>query len=248
MRVEIKHPDWKLTREEINKESQEQENARVSFVLDELKKHGIIDSVDYDIDSFLEYRALVKENFFVFWTAIYPPMEHLLYALSDIIKPKNLLGLGIFTGNPVVWSMGPAIQGHYDSEKLVAVEIDENNARLCSDNFDQIKGEAPVTVLGEDGFDVLDRYGKKEIDLLYMDANGLDPETGASSKRINYSFLKKAYDNLKPGSYAICHNSTMPSFKEEAGDYLVLTAEDSLFQKTASIHIDDQGLEVSKRL
>ncbi|MFX0097961.1 MAG: hypothetical protein ACFFCS_00150 [Candidatus Hodarchaeota archaeon] len=237
-----------MSREEIKKETQEQENARVAFVLEELKKHGIIDTTDYDRDLFLEYRALVKENFFVFWTAIYPPMEHLLYALSYIIKPKNLLGLGIFTGNPVVWSMGPGIQQYYDAEKLVAVEIDENNARLCRDNFDQIKGDAPVTVLGEDGFDVLDRYGEDEVDLLYLDAAGVDPETGVSSKRINYSFLKKGYKSMKAGSYAICHNATMESFKKEAGDYLVLTDDDSFFQKTASIHIDDMGLEVSKKI
>lgn len=250
MRVTIKDPSWPMTRDELKADSNEEEAKRVQEVLSRLKAEGIIPGDKYDEQAFLDYRELVKENFFVFWTAIYPPMERLLYALSYIIKPRNVLGLGIFTGNPVTWSLGPAIQGIYTAEKLVAVEIDENNARLCSDNFREICAgrAASVSVLAEDGFEVLKRYKPGEIDLLYLDANGVDPETGESSKRINYSFVKRGYDCIKPGGHVMCHNATMPSFLKEAGDYLDFTADDARFEKTAAIEIDEMGLEVSKKI
>ncbi|MHA1369101.1 MAG: hypothetical protein ACTSWN_03190 [Promethearchaeota archaeon] len=251
MRHVIFNPDWPLSRQEIKKETIDQEIARVDFVLSKLKDIGIIGDTRYDLELFSEFRKLVHKTFFVFWTAIYPPMERLLYALSYIIRPRSLLGLGIFTGNPVVWSMGPGLQGVYKPKQFVAVEIDENNARLCQDNFSELQGELQadmrVDVLPEDGFKTLTRYKNNSIDLLYLDASGRDPETGLNGKRINYSFLKNGYSKLKRGAFVLCHNAAMESFKKEAADYLSLTSDDAIFECTATIHIDEMGLEITKK-
>ncbi len=225
-------------------ESKESEMQKVAITLDELKSHGFIRSTGYDDGKFSAYRELVHDNFFIFWTAITGPMERLLYALSYIIQPKNILGLGIFTGNPVVWSLGPAIQKVYPSTKLAAVEIDKNHARICNDNFTEIKGDVPVTIHARDGFEVLKEYSPAELDLLYMDANGIDPETGTSSKRINYTFLKRGYGLIKPGAFAMCHNAVNGA-TSGMEDYLSFTADETYFSKTATIFIDEQGLEVS---
>ena len=87
----------------------------------------MVPQIEYNKDQFYAFREIVHKNFFIYWTAINPPVEHLLYALSDILQPKNILGLGVFTGNPVVWSMGPAINKVYEATKLVGVEINKDH-------------------------------------------------------------------------------------------------------------------------
>jgi len=254
MRNIISRPEWdsgyyyskeREGQTKIEHEPKEKEIEKVDIVLKELKKLGFIKDTKYDMAALESYRTLVKENFFIFWTAINPPMERLLYALSYIIKPKSIFGFGIFTGNPVAWSFGPAIQNVYPSTRLEAVEIDLNNGRICTDNFNEIKGDAPLTVHIEDGFKTIDAFKDNEFDLIYMDANGKDPETGQNNKRINYSFLKKAYPKLKPGGFAMVHNAYQESFKKDAGAYLEFTADEKFFTKTATIGVDEQGLEIS---
>jgi len=229
----------------IEHEPREREIEKVGVVLEELAKLGFIKDTKYDMDALEKFRVMVKENFFIFWTAINPPVERLLYAISYILKPKSIFGFGIFTGNPVAWSFGPAIQKLYAATRLEAVEIDPNNGRLCRDNFNEIKGDVPLTVHVEDGFETIKRFKDNEFDLVYMDANGKDPETGENNKRINYTFLKKAYLKLKPGGLAIVHNAYQDSFKKDAGAYLDFTADEKYFEKTATIGVDEQGLEIS---
>jgi predicted O-methyltransferase YrrM len=246
-RVYYYHRERWFQRKMVN-ESPEAETAKVIETLTELHKMEMIPHTTYNREKFYDFRKLVHENFFIYWTAINPPMEHILYALSDILRPKNILGLGVFTGNPVVWSMGPALNKTYSSSKLVGVELNKDHARIGQDNFNEIRGDIPVAFLGEDGFDVLDRYQDNEIDLLYLDANGKDPETGKSNKRINYSLLKKAYTKIRPGGWAMCHNAYQRSFKREAESYLTFTADESKFSHTATIGIDEQGLEFSLKI
>ncbi|MBN2152179.1 MAG: hypothetical protein JW839_12080 [Candidatus Lokiarchaeota archaeon] len=254
MRHVITRPEWdkyyyhSKEREgqvKIEHEPKETEIEKVDVVLGELERLGFIDATGYDMDALERFRALVKENFFIFWTAINPPVERLLYAISYIRKPKSIFGFGIFTGNPVAWSFGPAIQKVYEATRLEAVEIDENNGRICTDNFNEIKGDVPLTVHVEDGFETIERFKDGEFDLVYMDANGKDPETGKNNKRINYTFLKRAYPKLKPGGLAIVHNAYQESFRQDAGAYLDFTADEKYFERTATVGIDEQGLEIS---
>ena len=257
MRHIIKKPEWDSFfyhssqfdgQVKIENESATDERAKVVYCLDELVRLGFLTNTSYDESKLIALRAALKETFFIFWTAINPPMEHLLYAISAILKPKNILGIGIFTGNPVVWSMGPAIDGSYSFQSLEAVEIDKNNARICQDNFnaliEETTSKATVKVDAEDGFKVLERFADDSIDLLYLDANGFDPATQKdNSKNINYSLLKAAYLKLKSGASAICHNAYQPSFREEAGAFLDLTNDTTFFKQTATVGIDEMGIE-----
>lgn len=260
MRVMITKPEWdkgyyhsaqRPGQQKITAEPEMVEIQKVATVLRELKEAKFIPQEKYDLRLFSLFRNKVHENFFIFWTAINPPMERLLYALSYILQPRNILGIGIFTGNPLVWSLGPAIDHYYTADKLVGVEIDQNNARLCQENIEQVRGDVPVRILPEDGFDVLDRYEDGEVDLLYLDANGYDPDTAAkgnsshNTKNINTSLLKKAYSKIRDGGYAFCHNAYQPSFQKDAADYLAFTNDRKLFTKTATIGIDEMGLEFS---
>ncbi len=238
----------------ITAEPEMVEIQKVATVLRELHAVKFIPNEKYDLRLFSIFRSKVHENFFIFWTAINPPMERLLYALSYILQPRNILGIGIFTGNPFVWSLGPGFDHFYLADKLVGVEIDQNNARLCQENMDQVRGDVQVRILPEDGFDVLDRYEDDEIDLLYLDANGYDPDaqdkggSARNTKNVNTGLLKKAYSKIRPGGSVLCHNAYQPSFQKEASDYLAFTNDQKLFVKTATIGIDEMGLEFSIKI
>ncbi|MHA1340772.1 MAG: hypothetical protein ACTSRZ_11855 [Promethearchaeota archaeon] len=274
MRIYIEKPEWNQfyyksrqfkKQKKIQNETLEQEKEKVEYCLSVLHKEEFLLNTDYDLDKFLGFRELVRENFFIYWTAINPPMEHLLFAISNILKPINILGIGIFTGYPIVWSMGPAILGMYSPQDkgssnfiLNAIEIDKNHAKICQENFDKIcnklQNSPKVKVHAVDGHQYLKELPNNSIDLLYLDANGKDPEAKSifkrnrNTKRINYTLLKAAYDKIKPGGAILCHNATMKSFKREAKDYLNFTADENFFSKTASIAIDEMGLEFSKKL
>jgi predicted O-methyltransferase YrrM len=260
MRLEISNPEWNKYfyhsshfKDQIKMENEplEQEKAKVLECLKKLHESGMIPSIQYDLEKFLEYRKKVHDNFFIYWTAINPPMEHLLFALSNILKPKRILGLGIFTGNPVAWSLGPALCGIYKAEYMVAVEINKDHAKKCQENFDKVSAPATVTVLGEDGFEVLKGIKEESIDLMYMDGNGRDPlstswfKKNKNTKRINYAFLKLGYTKIKSGGFSMCHNAYESSFKRDAGDYLKFTDDTNFFKMTSTIGIDEMGLEFS---
>lgn len=237
----------------LENETFEEETKKVEECLQILIDNGFIKNRSYNIDKFKEFRELVHENFFIYWTAINPPMEHLLYALSDILRPKDILGVGIFTGNPCVWSMGPVINKSYGlgETQLAAVEINKKHAEICDDNFKKIAGKNFVKVHAADGFKILKSYPDNSIDLLYLDANGKDPEAKGyfnkkkNTKRINYTLLKAAYPKIKNGGFAMCHNAYDRGFSKVAGDYLKFTANEEYFEKTTTIGIDEMGLEFS---
>jgi predicted O-methyltransferase YrrM len=112
----------------------------------------------------------------------------------------------------------------------------------------------PVSIYPEDGFEVIKRHGDGEVDLLYLDANDYDPTDASNqgerrtSKNINYGLLKKGYDKIRPGGVVLCHNAYQPSFLRDAADYLDFTADESFFEKTATIGIDEMGLEFSVKM
>jgi predicted O-methyltransferase YrrM len=257
MRTIIRRSEWdrvyyhsrhRLFQSKMKNEPLADETKKVVDVISELVSRRYLPHSEYNRTDFLAFRDAVHKNFFIYWTAINPPMEHLLYALSDILQPANILGLGVFTGNPVVWSMGPAIQKHYQLEKLVGVELNPDHAQKGQENFNKISPIGTVAFLGRDGFEVIKEYPDQSVDLVYLDANGFDPATQRNSKNINYSLLKAAYPKIKPGGYAMCHNAYEQSFLKQAADYVRFTDDDSKFQWTVTIGIDEMGLEFSRKI
>jgi len=254
MRTVIKKKEWdrffyksrqKWGQRKIRKESIEKETKKVEYVLQQMNNLKFLPDTTYDREKFLDFRELVHKEFYIIWTAINAPVEHLLYAISEILQPKRVLGLGIFTGNPVVWSLGPAIDKLYTVEKMAAVEIDKKHAASCDSNFKKISPDIPVEVYAADAFTLLDEFEDGELDMIYMDANGYDPTTGKNSKNINYSLLKAYYPKLKPGGFAIVHNAYQPSFTRDAKMYCDFTNDTNYFSQTATLAIDEMGLEFS---
>ncbi len=232
----------------IRRESLKAETEKVTWVLNRMQELDLIPNVEYNLQEFLAFRELVHKEFYIIWTAINAPVEHLLYALSTVLKPKKIIGLGIFTGNPVVWSLGPAITKTYPVERMSAVEINKKHAASCDSNFKKVSPDIPVKVYAADAFTLLDEFEDGELDLIYLDANGYDPTTGKNSKNINYSLLKAYYPKLKPGGYAIVHNAYQPSFAKNAKMYMDFTNDPQFFSKTATLAIDEMGLEFSIKI
>ncbi|GAB4307446.1 MAG: hypothetical protein Kow0069_04970 [Promethearchaeota archaeon] len=231
--------------------SDDETRRRLAWTMRRLRELGFVDDDRFDWARFLDYRERVHENFFNFWTAINPPVEALLYAISWVVRPRRVLGVGVHTGNPIAWSLGPALDGVYEADWLAGVEIDPNCARLAKMNFDQIS-PGRVEVLAEDGFDVLERLQPVSLDLLYLDAAGYDPPARskisrgrAGGKNVNYLLLKVAVEKMKPGGVVLCHNAYQPSFQRQAADYLAFTSDERFFERTATLGIDEMGLEFS---
>jgi predicted O-methyltransferase YrrM len=192
-------------------------------------------------------RSTVREHFEVPWTSITPPMERMLYAIAAVNQPRNIVAIGIFCGNTLVWNIGAACgPGRcYSAERLVGVEIESKSAVLARVNLERIGVLDAVELLAEDGHNTLAR-ADYPIDLLYLDANGALPgTTGPSTKKIYLTLLQRAYDKMPPGSLVIAHDTLPDWFVRSAGEYLDFVRNPAHFRESLSVEPDKVGIEVS---
>ncbi|HEX29198.1 class I SAM-dependent methyltransferase [Candidatus Poribacteria bacterium] len=224
------------------------EEENIEIAIREMKGYGMLpEDGDYDRERFAALRKAVRENFEIPWTSITPPMERLLYAIAAIHRPRNVVGIGIFCGNTLVWNVGPACGPGkvYQAEHLVGVDVDEKAIHIARDNFKRIGASDEVEILAEDGHAVLERIDYP-IDLLYLDAHGPLPGTsGPSTKLIYLTLLERAYDRIPPGGIVVAHDTLPEWFIRTAGKYLEFVRDRSNFRISLSIQPDKEGIEVS---
>ena len=197
--------------------------------------------------SFEALRSAVRENFEVPWTSITPPMERLLYSISAVNQPRNIVAIGIFCGNTLIWNIGAACgPGRcYSAERLVGVEIESKSAALARTNLERIGVLDSVELLDEDGHGTLEKVDYP-IDLLYLDANGALPgTTGPNTKKIYLTLLQRAYDKMPPGSLVLAHDTLPEWFVRSAGEYLDFVRDPAYFRESISVEPDRVGIEVS---
>lgn len=197
--------------------------------------------------SFEALRSAVKEHFEVPWTSITPPMERLLYSISAVNQPRNIVAIGIFCGNTLIWNIGSACGPGccYSAERLVGVEIDSEKTALARANLERIGALDSVELLAEDGHETLERVDYP-VDLLYLDANGpLPGTTGPSTKKIYLTLLQRAYDKMPPGSLVVAHDTVPEWFVRSAGEYLDFVRDPAHFRESISVEPDKVGIEVS---
>jgi len=197
--------------------------------------------------SFEVLRSAVRRNFKIPWTSITPPMERLLYSISAVNQPRNIVAIGIFCGNTLIWNIGAACgPGRcYSAERLVGVEIESKSAALARANLEKIGVLDSVELLDEDGHETLER-ADHPIDLLYLDANGALPgTTGPSTKKIYLTLLQRAYDKMPPGALVVAHDTVPEWFVRSAGEYLDFVRDPAHFRESVSVEPDKVGIEVS---
>lgn len=232
----------------VENESVEVEGAKVHKALEAFADGGHLPSTDYNERAFTDLREAVRANYEITWTSITPPMERLLYAISSIKRPRNMVCLGIFCGNTVTWNVGSASGPgkSYDASHLVGVEIEPGPSTLARRNLDSI-GMDDVEILCEDGFETIARIDYP-IDLLYLDAMGYDPDSGTPSTKLIYlSMLKRALPKLAPDAVILAHDVLIPEFDGPAKAYLDYVRDSASFSASFCVEIDEEGLEVTFR-
>ena len=221
-------------------EPAEREIALVDEALGVLVAEGILPHTDYDHDKMLAHRRAVAEKFEIPWTAISPRVQRLLYAISAIRRPANLLAAGVFCGNTFISNAGAAVGpgACYEARQCIGVEIKPDEAARAERNVRAIDPTGVARIVAADAVDVAAEEDGP-IDLLYLDADG-GPEQG---KGVHLDILKACHDRLAPGAIVLAHNSVNAA--ERLTHYLAFVRDPANFRASVNVILDVEGLEVS---
>ena len=214
----------------------------VGEALEMLREGGVLPHTDYDHDRMLAHRKAVQELFEIPWTAITPRMQRLLYAVSAISRPQNMIAAGVFCGNTFISNAGAAVGpgACYTARQLIGVEIKPKEAERAERNVRRIDPTGVARVVAADAVDVVAAF-KEPIHLLYLDADG----TGGRGKDIYLDILEAGVDRMPPGALVLAHNSV--NCAERLKDYLAFMRDPARFRESVNVIFDPEGLEVSVR-
>jgi len=175
-------------------------------------------------------RKAVAELFEIPWTAITPRMQRLLYAINAIRQPRNMLAAGVFCGNTFFSNAGAAAGPGkcYEAENLIGIEIKPEDAARAERNVRRIDPSGVARVVAADAVDVVAGF-PSQIDLLYLDADGLEAGLG----------------KLPKGSIVLAHNSVNAA--PRLARYLEFVRNPANFASSVNVILDCEGLEVSVR-
>ena len=236
--------DYRMVYKDPHKELEPlaQELAVVDEALGALRDAGILPGTAYPADAFLRHRQAVRDCFDIPWTAITPRMQRLLYALSAITRPRNMIAAGVFCGNTFISNAGAAVGpgACYTADSCVGVEIKPDEAARAERNVRLIDPTGVARVVAADAVDVV-AESADDIHLLYLDADG-DKQRG---KGIYLEILKAGYDRLAPGALVLAHNSV--NCAERLREYLAFVRDPKHFRASLNVVFDCEGLEVSAR-
>jgi len=244
---EYRAADWQQYRMDYGKPHQaveplEKEIAVVDEALAVLQQAGILPHALYDHAKMLAHRQAVAERFEIPWTAITPRMQRLLYAISAILQPQNLIAAGVFCGNTFISNAGAAVGpgACYTASQLIGVEIKPKEAERAERNVRRIDPTGVARVVAEDALDTVARFSGP-IHLLYLDADG-PPDKG---KGIYLDILQVGHDRMPPGSVVLAHNSVNAA--ERLTSYLAFVRDPAHFRASVNVILDTEGLEVSAK-
>jgi len=243
--LEYRSDDWDTYRMDFRDPHQrieplEQEIAVVDEALRTLQQAGVLPHTIYDQERMLAHRQAVAEHFDIPWTAITHRMQRLLYAISAIKQPRNLIAAGVFCGNTFISNAGAAVGpgASYEASRLIGVEIVPAEAERAERNVRRIDPTGAAYVLAADAVDVVAEFDEP-IDLLYLDADG-DRGRG---KAIYLEILEAGYDKMPPGSVVLAHNSANSG--EQLQPYLKFVRDSASMAASVNVVFDPEGLEVS---
>ncbi len=221
-------------------ESATDEIAVVDSALRTLQAVGALPHITYDHDKFTAFRAAVREEFEIPWTAITPRMQRLLYALNAITQPRVMIAAGIFCGNTFVSNAGAGIGpgACYLARELLGVEIKPEEAARAERNVRRLDPTGVARIIAADAVEVVTRH-PGPIDLLYLDADG----DKARGKGIYLDILQAGEDRLSAGALVLAHNSVNAA--ERLCHYLAYVRDPAHFRASVNVIIDGEGLEVS---
>ena len=234
------HMDYGKPHERL--EPEEREIEVVQGTLEMLRTEGILPHTRYDGAKFLAHREAVRETFEIPWTAISPRMQRLLYAVSAIVQPVNMIAAGVFCGNTFISNAGAAVGpgACYVADSLLGVEIVPAEAERAERNVRRVDPTGVAAVVAADAVDVA-RDFPGPIHLLYLDADG----DAARGKGIYFDILRAAWDRMPAGAVVCAHNSV--NCADRLKHYLAHVRDPAHLRASVNVVFDIEGLEVSVR-
>jgi predicted O-methyltransferase YrrM len=195
-----------------------------------------------DWDRYKIFRQRIRSSFIVPETSVTPLMARLLYCLAALARPERVLCVGCYVGNALAWMAGPGFGPDpvYRGALALGVDIDRAAVQAATQNFARAGMANRVECRCMDGLDIprLDQ----RFDLVLLDAD--DPD---SRKAIYYPLLDAIYPLVEDDGLILAHDIAVPRFREQLGRYRELMRDSARFAGTASLEIDDCGLEVSRK-
>lgn len=121
-----------------------------------------------------------------------PVLGRLLEMASRMLKPKNILEIGTFTGySAICLALGLGTDGHLD-----AIEINDELESLIREGFSRAGLSEKISLHFGDAKVIIPQL-KTEYDLIYIDAN----------KREYCLYYDLAFDLLSSGGYILADNA-----------------------------------------
>jgi predicted O-methyltransferase YrrM len=247
MAQEYRSKDWNTYRMEYRAPQRDlepitNEIAVVAEALHVLRQAAALPHTNYDHEKMLAHRQAVRGSFEIPWTAITPRMERLLYALSAITQPPNMIAAGVFCGFTFISNAGAAVGpgACYQARDLVGLEIKKEEADRAERNVRKIDPTGVARIVAADAVAFAADFSSP-VGLLYLDANG----DAGRGKGIYLEILKGCYDRLPPGSLVLAHNSVNSA--ERLKSYSEFVRDPRHFRASVNVILDKEGLEVSAR-
>lgn len=184
----------------------------VDNILLSLRSNGIITDVDYPKHIFdkhfqwitKEYQHMDKVTY------IYPEEARLLFALTWILKPKQVAFIGSYYGYWAVWWL--LANRENPDARATLIDIDPNCCELASRNMQHLALADKCQIVNqnaEEYFGKLDSTEcRNQFDWLVLDAEGPKQHSNydLTDKALYYPLAKTAVPLLSPGGLLICHN------------------------------------------
>lgn len=165
-----------------------------------------------------------------------PKMCALTWGISRALRPKNVLGLGVFSGWPFAFLAGLA--AHVGSPReLVAVDIEPEACMVCRRNLAYLGFGDQLQVTCADAIAL--HWEGAEIDLLFIDID--EPVSG----KARYSdILTHFRPHLAEGALVLAHDVCVPRFQ---ADFILWrkTVLDLGLRGPFDLPIDDCGVSIA---
>lgn len=187
-----------------------------------LQSTGLLHSTLYNESAFQSYRQRVYASIDHdrYRTYIFPEEEQLLYALTQILRPKSVVLLGSFYGYWGLWAM-PAVQEVGGIAYFV--DLDPKVSALAARNLKSLGYENHAEVIVGDAVEFLRREALS-FDLAVLDAEGprWHPWKTYRGKSVYFPISEALLPRTAARFVLICHNVLLTtSFRDAATDRLL---------------------------
>ena len=238
LRSEVAYRDFDF----LSRLSRIEDAETVRSILAWLSGAGVVpEDASYDQEAFEALRRTVTESFDVPGSSITPVMARLLYALSSVRRPQRAIGLGTYCGYALVWAIGASCGPGkvYGAEKVYGIDVDTEATERARANLSGLAHTGHIELLAEDGLEAVERL-PGPFDYVYLDVEGND-----LGKGLYLALLKRLYAKIEVGGWVLAHDTTVPPFAGQLGEYLAFVRDGDNFRESISFDVDPFGLELS---